>query len=410
MTGRQASAGLVWGLGATQIIGYGTLYYSFAILAPDMARDLSLPLDWLFGLLSVALVCGGLIAPTAGRWADRFGAGRLMAAGSGAAGLALLAAAFAPTAPALAAALVAMEVASAFVLYGTAFAAIVQAGSGDAQRRITHLTLVGGFASTLFWPLAATLLEHMSWRLVYAIFALLHIAVCLPIHAWIARLCREPEANGASDLAMSPPAPAAVPAARRTSGLFLLMLAAFAAEGLVLAAILVHMVPMMNAMGLAAAGLAVSMLFGPSQVASRLVNMVAGGRLAQTTLAVIAAVLLPIALLVLFGTSPWLPGVVVFAVLFGFGSGLASIVGGTLPLELFGRAGYGARLGWVTAARQFSSAFAPFAFAFALERWGVQAALSTGIALGAVGAGLFIVIAVLRSGRLARRTGHAIGA
>ncbi len=411
MTGQKASTRLIWSLGLTQIIGYGTLYYSFSILAPDMAREFSLPLDWLFGLLSFALLCGGIVAPRAGRWADRFGAGRLMMAGSLAAGLSLLCAAAAPNATALAAALVAMEVASAFVLYGTAFAAIVQAGSQHAQRSITHLTLIAGFASTLFWPLTATLHEHLSWRMIYGLFAVLNIAVCLPIHAWIAGLPRDIETAGASGAHARPPLPMAADDARRANSLFLLMLAAFAVEGLVLAAILVHMVPMMNAIGLGAAGLMVSMLFGPSQVASRFINMLFGGRLSQTALAVIAATLLPAALLLLFASSPWLPGVVVFAILFGFGSGLASIVGGTLPLELFGRAGYGARLGWVTAARQFSSAFAPFAFAFAMERWGVNTALSTGIVLGAAGATLFLLIAIIRAraGRFAPKSGQTAG-
>lgn len=398
MTGEKASAGLIWSLGATQIIGYGTLYYSFSILAPAMAREFSLPLDWLFGLLSISLLCGGLIAPRAGRWADRFGAGMLMMMGSAAAGLALLAAALAPNATALAAALVAMEIASAFVLYGTAFAAVVQAGSNGAHRSITHLTLIGGFASTLFWPLTAALHEHLSWRVIYSIFAVLNIAVCLPIHAWIACRPRAVETTGVLvtvDRHPNSSVPTVSAAARPATGLFLLMLAAFAMEGLVLASILVHMVPMMNAIGLGAAGLVVSMLFGPSQVASRFINMLFGGRLSQTSLAIIAATLLPSALLLLFVTSPWLPGVIVFAILFGFGSGLASIVGGTLPLELFGREGYGARLGWVTAARQFSSAFAPFAFAFAIERWGIDRALSSGIVVGTAGSMLFIVIAIL---------------
>lgn len=173
------------------------------------------------------------------------------------------------------------------------------------------------------------------------------------------------------------------------------MLVAFAIEGLVLASILTHMVPMVTALGLGTAGLMTSTLFGPSQVASRLLNMLFGGRLSQTTLAVISAGLLTAGLSVLLMTSPWLPGVVMFAVLFGLGSGLASIVGGTLPLELFGRSGYGARLGWVSAARQFSSAMAPFAFAFMMQARGISKAISLGMAAGVLAVALFSAIAFL---------------
>lgn len=398
MSDQKAPARLIWALGATQIIGYGTLYYSFSILAPDISTDLGIPLDWLFGLLSLALLCGGLIAPKAGRWADRFGAGRLMMPGSLAAGTALLAAAAAPNATTFAIALIAMELASAFVLYGTAFTAIVQIGGRGAHRSITHLTLIAGFASTLFWPLTATLHEHLSWRWIYVIFACLNILVCLPIHGWISRLPRTSDKNESE--AAKPTTQAPAPAAMPLNHLFLVMLAAFAVQGLVLSSILVHMVPMVTAMGLGTAGLMISMLFGPAQVASRLTNMLFGGRLSQSMLAVIAAVLLPTGLMLLFATSPWLPGVIVFALLFGFGSGLSSIIGGTLPLELFGRTGYGARLGWVTAARQFSSAFAPFAFAFSMERWGIDQSLLIAITAGSCGTLLFGTIAIMQNRRV----------
>lgn len=392
MIGPPAPTRLIWALGLTQIIGYGTLYYSFSILAPAMAADLGLPPDRLFAILSAALLCGGLMAPKAGRWADRFGAGRLMVFGSLAAGLALLSCAAAPNTAVFAGSLVVLEIASAFVLYGTAFAAIVQAGGKGAQRSITHLTLIAGFASTLFWPLTAALHDHLSWRTVYVLFAMLNIAVCLPIHLWVSRLPRQGDASAAMTTA---PTTATAETPRANNTLFLLMLAAFAIEGLVLSSILAHMVPLMSALGLGTAGLMVSTLFGPSQVASRLLNMVFGGRLSQTTLSVIAAALLPVALILLLTSSPFLPGVVIFAILFGLGSGLASIVGGTLPLELYGRSEYGARLGWVTAARQFSSAFAPFGFAFLMRALGIGPALSVEIALGAAGAILFAAVALL---------------
>lgn len=392
MTEKAAPAGLIWALGVTQIIGYGTLYYSFSILAPAMARDFSVPLDWLFGLLSLSLLFGGLIAPKAGAWADQFGAGRLMVPGSIAAGIALVAAACSANAIAFGISLVVMEMASAFVLYGTAFAAIVQIGGRSAQRSITHLTLIAGFASTLFWPLTGTLSSHLDWRTIYLVFAALNVLVCLPIHFWVGRLPRQIEAPSSPDQQAGEANSSLRPA---QNGLFTLMLVAFAIEGLVLASILTHMVPMVTALGLGTAGLMTSTLFGPSQVASRLLNMLFGGRLSQTTLAVISAGLLTAGLSVLLMTSPWLPGVVMFAVLFGLGSGLASIVGGTLPLELFGRTGYGARLGWVSAARQFSSAMAPFAFAFMMQAWGISKAISLGIAAGVLALALFSAIAFL---------------
>ena len=97
--------------------------------------------QWVFGILSASLLASAILAPFAGRWADKFGAGRLMVPGSLAAAGALLFCALAPGRLGFAIGVLAMQLASCFVLYSTAFVAIVQLGDRNAQRSITHLTL-----------------------------------------------------------------------------------------------------------------------------------------------------------------------------------------------------------------------------------------------------------------------------
>ncbi|MGY6707765.1 MAG: arsenite efflux MFS transporter ArsK [Rhizobiaceae bacterium] len=396
MSDLRAPASAVWALGLTQITGYGTLYYSFAILAPAMARDFSLSEQWIFGALSLALFAGSLLAPTAGRLADRFGAGRVMSWGSAAAALGLVAAGMAPNAALFAAALIFMELAACFVLYATAFVAIVQLGNAGASRSITHLTLIAGFASTVFWPLTTALHAELSWREVYFVFAALNLGLCLPIHLWLRRRPR-PLAAAAPDLSPAAPAPDERPVApgRRTAA-FLWMMGGFAAAGFVLSAVLLHMVPLLTALGLGTAGVLVSTLFGPSQVASRLINMMFGGRLPQTILAVIATTLLAAGLILLLTGAPDVAAIAIFVVLFGLGSGLISIVGGTLPLEVFGRVGYGARVGWMSAARQFTSSFAPFLLAVMMAGLSVGVSLAVLLAMALVGVLAFAVIVWLQ--------------
>jgi MFS family permease len=85
MTGHVSAkipASVTWALGLTQIIGYGTLYYSFGALAPSMARDLGWSEEWVYGVLSASLLLSGLVAPASGAYADRFGAAKVMAWGS----------------------------------------------------------------------------------------------------------------------------------------------------------------------------------------------------------------------------------------------------------------------------------------------------------------------------------------
>lgn len=383
---------VIWGLGLTQIIGYGTLYYSFSILAPGMAKDFDWPQEWVFGIFSASLLVGGLAAPSIGRRIDQHGAGPMMALGSLVAACALILCAWAPGRIPFIAGMVVMEIASAFVLYNAAFAALVQITPQTAQRSITHLTLIAGFASTLFWPITSELHKHLTWREVYLAFAALNLVVCLPVHFWLARAMkadRSRQGLAKSESAAAIEGSISAPDRRRT---FTLMGLGFALEGFVLSALLVHMVPLLTAVGLGASAVLVGTLFGPSQVFSRFVNMLVGRGLSPLILAVVSAMFLVTGLMVLLTTAPWFAGGVAFAILFGLGSGLTSIVQGSLPLALFGSEGYGALLGRISAIRLIVSALAPFIFSILMARVGTWSALSVAIVLGIGGAIAFASI------------------
>jgi MFS family permease len=388
---------VILALGLTQNIGYGTLYYSFSILAPSIAKDFSWSNEWIFGALSVALLIGGLTAPWTGRGIDRFGAGRMLTIGSILAALALTACAFSPGKTVFVVALIAVQISSNLVQYGAAFALLVQIRPRTAQRSITYLTLLAGFASTIFWPITSALNAHMSWQNVYVIYAALNLFLCLPIHAWLSGGLAQTRKSDTSKTERAV-AGSLAPAARMTG--FLLMVTGFALQSFVNAAVLAHMVPMLSAIGLGSAGVTVGTLFGPSQVLSRFTNMIFGRDLSQLTLALISAVLMPGAVALLTLTAPSLSGALAFAVLFGLGSGLNSIVQGTLTLALFGSDGYGQRQGQVLAVRLIVSSAAPFAMAFMMENIGVPAALMFTAALGSISIAAFLGI-----GRLEPKSG-----
>lgn len=386
-------ATIVWLLGISQIIGYGTLYYAFSILADSTAASFGWPVSWLYGSLSVALFVGGLVAPEVGRRIDRHGAGLVMTLGSVAAAVALLVAALAPNGFVFTLAVVGMQITGALVLYDAAFAALVQATGAEARARITHLTLIAGFASTIFWPLTAWLHGMFDWRQIYLAFAVANLALCLPIHALLARQHRAGYAAPARTPTAVVHAP--VPQGQRRRVLWLVTIG-FALAGFALSAMLAQMVPMLTQLGLGASALIVSTLFGPAQVLVRFVNMLIGARRHPMAATLIALVMTPAAIAILTISAPWAAGAVVFAVFLGFGSGLKSIVQGTLPLALFGSASYGTRLGYMAAVRQGLAALAPFALAFLIEAIGAGAALWVMAAVGLAGLACMVIVARTR--------------
>jgi MFS family permease len=397
------SLATVVGLGITQIIGYGTLFYSFSILAPVIGQEFGQTREWLFAAFSGTLLIGGIVSPWSGRWADRFGAGRVMTLGSLAAALSLVFCAVSTNWWMFATALVTTGIATPFILYNTAFAVLVQVDPQLAPRRITYLTLMAGFSSTLFWPLVTTLLNSFTWREIFLFYAVLQIVACFPIHFWLSQMTRRSAKviHGTSPQPYAMDVGGSLQYRDRRSALVLLAIG-FSLTSFALSSMLVHFVPVLGAVGLGASAVIVGTMFGPAQFASRLINMLLGGRFSPMTITIISTAMIPLAFMMLLLPSsiPLIAGAVLFAILFGMGSGLNSIVLGTLPLALFGHQGYGEILGKITSSRLIVSSVAPFILAFLLEHFGPTIALVVVAIVATLGVVTFLVVA-----RLVRRSG-----
>lgn len=390
---------LIAALGATQVAGYGGLYYAFAVLAPKMTESFGWSPEWTYGGFAVGLLVGGLVAPIAGRLIDHYGTRAMMSVGSILAGLSLLALAEARGPLSYVAAMIALEVVSTLVLYDAAFTALTQARGPGARRAISQLTLIGGFASTLFWPLTTALLNSFDWREIYRIYAVVQFALCVPLHLFLLpgppihrATSPEPVADGAA----APVAAYLEGDARRNA--FALLALAFSLQGFVVSAMSVHMLTLLQGLGLSAAvAVGIGAMVGPSQVAGRLVEMLFGTSLDPVTTAWTSAALMPVGFVLLMfgGTTAALAGL--FAIAYGISMGLSSIVRGTVPLKLFGPAGYGAMLGKLSAPGLVVKAAAPLLFAILVERAGLMPSTLLLVALsGLAAAAMFILARKLR--------------
>lgn len=120
--------------------------------------------------------------------------------------------------------------------------------------------------------------------------------------------------------------------------------------------------------------------------------MVFGKNLPALSLAIVAAVLIPGGTLILLALAPSVPGAMVFAVIFGMGNGLLSIVAGTLPLYLFGSDGYGKLQGKTMASKLVLSALAPFVMASAMANFSIPVSLIVVAILGGAAIVMFGLI------------------
>lgn len=363
-------------MGISQIIGYGTIFYSYAILAPGFAAEFGVQPALPFTVISVALLISGLVSPFLGRQIDRHGAPRIMVLGSVAVGLVYVLAAIAPNFATLAALIVLLQVIAVAVLYGASFPTLAQFGGAGARRAITQLTLIAGFASTLFWPLSGWLVDAVGWRGSFLVFAALHLVIALPIHLLIAR-----GAPGRpSEQAPAPAEVAGVVVPRRFA--FWMVALSFGITGILSTALVVHLVPILEMSALGDNTYVVSMLVGPAMVLVRLGEALFWANLNPLVTTAMAALCFPLSIALLLSGLPTLLAGSLFALFYGFGHGLNVIVGGTLPLHLFGRAGYAELLGRLNATRVVLSAGAPAAFSAALAVGGFGATMTLGAVIG----------------------------
>jgi hypothetical protein len=337
-------------LGINQTLSWGMTFYLPAVIAAPAAAALGQPEVTILAAFSWALLVAGFCAPRVGRWIDRHDGRTALLASIPviASGLAVLAAA-----PGLAvwfAGWTIIGTGMAMGLYDTAFATAAGRLGKEAGSAITGITLVAGFASTVFWTLGAALIGGLGWRGLLLAYAGLMLAVNLPM-VWL----------------LVPPAPprprprgtaAATPRSAADRRAVLLLGGFFGLRWFITSAIAVHVLPLFTGLGLTRAeAVGIAALIGPGQVAGRILEWSIGPRFNLLLRARLAALLFPLgALLLLHGGVAAATG---FAVLYGMSNGIMTINRGTLPLALFGAEGYAATLGLLAVPVLLGQALAP---------------------------------------------------
>ena len=343
-------------LGIAQIISWGSLFYPVAVLGASIRRDLGITDIAVFGSFTAGLFVSGIAAPLAGRLVDTRGGRFTLSAGSAFGALALAVLALAQNTPMLLAGYAVAGLAMAGCLYDPAFATL-HAISGTAYRKaVTALTLFGGFASTVFWPLSQFLLDAYGWRTAFAVYAALNLFVCLPLHLWIL-----PRGPGNAPHA---PTPSEATVAPRPADphVFIWLATALALAAFLSSALSAHVIGLLTSSGLTPRdAVLVSSLIGPMQVAGRVAEFAFSGHLRPLAVGTLAFGLFAAALLVLTQVhGVWIVALA-FALLYGWSNGVMTIVRGTVPGELFGHRQFGALLGRLARPQFVAKAIAPVA-------------------------------------------------
>ena len=168
-------------LGIAQILAWGTSFYFPAVFAGPIVADTGWSLGFVVGGTSIGLLVAGLISPQVGRIIDVHGGRPVLLASSLFYAAGLIGIGLAPALPVYLFAWVLLGIGMGTGLYDAVFAALGRMYGSAARGPITNLTLFGGFASTICWPLSAFMIEHIGWRDACFVYAALHLFVSLPL-------------------------------------------------------------------------------------------------------------------------------------------------------------------------------------------------------------------------------------
>ncbi|MGE5649789.1 MAG: MFS transporter [Bacillota bacterium] len=352
-------------LAVTQIVSWGSLYYAFAIVAHDIQREFGWSTGVVFGAYSWSLLAAGLAATPVGMLIDRFGGRAVMSCGSLLAGGGMVMLAMAHSVALYFVAWSMVGVAMAMVLYEAAFATINREFLLHSRKAISVLTLFGGLASTVFWPLTLQLNGAFGWRHTFLVYGIAHLALCAPLHALLGAggdgRARRAAGDGqaARDYTLHE--------ALRDPAFWKLAFA-FATNMFIFSALSVHLIPLLQRFGHpAATAVLVAALIGPMQVAGRLGEMALAHRVLPQTVGRLTFSCLPAALLALLAFGENRFAVAGFCMLYGLGNGILTIVRGTVPQSLFGRENYGAISGALAGPSLLAKAAGPLAMAAFVE-------------------------------------------
>ena len=363
---------VVTALGIAQILAWGTSFYFPAVLAAPIVADTGWSLGWVVGGVSIGLLTAGLISPRVGAIIERRGGRPVLAASSllyaaGLAGIGL-----APSLPSYLLAWVVLGGGMGTGLYDAVFAALGKLYGKDARTPITNLTLFGGFASTVCWPLSAFLAEAYGWRAACLIYAVLHLVISLPLQmAVMPRQTGPSRPRAAHEVVATRPAHRASDHELAVFVLLALVLTISAGIGSV---VVVHLLTFLEAKGAAfTTAVALGTLFGPAQVGARFVERIFGARYHPIWTMVASCGLMAIGLVLLLA----LPFLALAIVIYAGGYGIMWIARGTVPLALFGPDRYATLMGRLAFPSLIVQALAPSACALLIERSGPTMTIAT---------------------------------
>lgn len=373
--------------GGNQLINWGISFYMPGIFARAITQDTGWAATHIYFGLTLAMLVMALLSPWVARLLAHFGGQRVVIGGTMLIAIGCLLMSLIHTLSGWYCAWILTGFGMRLALYDGLFAALVNLYGQRARATISRITLAGGLASALFWPLGSTLLTLIDWRqalLVYSLLGFLSALILIPMP----NQKRPP---------VSPRSPSA--ALSRDVHMGWLYAALIAIVTFISNGTSTHLPEFIAAHGLP---IAVGILWGVGQTGARFLEVASGSVLTPIRLTLLTVFFIPLCFAL--GISSTHIGWAAGGFVLGYGAinGLTTVFKATLPLQLFAAEDYARRTGVLLIPAQLLAAASPFAYAWLNQTLGMQGSLTVSAALAVIAAGLAVTIALCQTARITK--------
>lgn len=358
-------------LGLGQVCGWGTLYYSFPLIAIEMHQELGWSNSLLFGGATAGLLAAALLAYPVGVAIDRGWGKWVMSLSALFACLMMCWWALTSSVTSFYIICIVLGALQAALLYEPAFAVLARhVGAASARAGITHITLWGGFASTVFIPFTTLFIESWGWRVTLIALGLVN-ALLFILYLWAIHPKEDLEhtdhhGDRQAKIALN----------RETvriyikRPLFWLITTSLALYALVFSAFTYHMYPLLEAKHLSLREVVWAIaLIGPAQVLGRFLISRYAEDISMRLLGSIVVLVFPLAFAALLPTSPTTIVVATVFIAYGLSNGILTIVRSFVVPEMLTPHAYGALNGVLIIPATIARALAPL---MAASLWAIE--------------------------------------
>ena len=344
----------VHGLGISQIISYGFLFYAFAQLKIPLAERLGVHAGDVLVGVTISLLVNGVLAPLVGYWFDRLGALRVLATGLVIGSISLIYLTWCTSFPMFIGAMVILGVGFSMCNYEAAFSAAVQIDETASRRNISIITFYGGVASSLTWLMIAPLMHYFGFVMTMYVLAFIQLVMAV----WVVIMSRQTKHHHPERGTM-PMEPFRWTELTRAEKIALITLALSSAfEYLSFGAVALMLIQWyQEVFGVAGLAVLLASIYGPFQVIGRVLEMRFGAKHDARYTAIIAFVMVPTAVMLI-----QYPSIILVAIgmaLFGMGHGILTVSFGYITNMYFRAAVYGRAKGWISTPRALGMAMGP---------------------------------------------------